>query len=452
MMTYLLKDFFRSSSLVTGIVLLFFAGLLSLYIGGLFLEQQERTATLTTAAQADGIDRTLGFVADDDMGLFLYYVRFGLVNETPRIAGLSIGHRDMHPVAQNVNIRNLEEQRHASVLKNPFYQLLGNLDFSFVLLYFFPLVIIAFCFSLFSEEEEGGTWRLILSQLERPERVLYGKLFIRFAAVLLTLLLLLCIASVYLRIPADTHFAAFSVVSVLYVAFWFALSWLVIRFRGSSNQNALVLLLAWVLLTIVVPSALSAVTVRLYPVPEAYEAMLESRDGFHNKWDEPIAPTVEKFQAIYPQFAAYEHPEGEDFSWLWYYAMQQMGDEEGAAAAAAMRNKLERRDAFSTLSGYLFPSVHTLLTLNTLAHSDLANYLAAQDHLAAYHEDLRLAFYPSIFNGDRVATVDWARYTAHSFADNRPVHWVATLLPLLFPTVLLLAAARIWGRPYTGLS
>ena len=171
--------------------MLLFTGLLSIYVGSLFLEQQEDTIAQTELAQRESIEHTLGHVADDDLGLFLYYARFGLVNEIPRLAGLSIGHRDVHPAAQNVNIRNLEEQRHASVLRNPLYQLLGNLDFSFVLIFLFPLVIIAFCFNLFSEERESGTWSLVLSQSERPRRVLQHKLLLRFVALQATLFVLL---------------------------------------------------------------------------------------------------------------------------------------------------------------------------------------------------------------------------------------------------------------------
>jgi len=448
MVGFLLKDFIRSKSLVAGIFLLLLTGMVSLYIGGLFLEQQEETMVLAAESQREGIERTLDFVSDDDLGLFLYYVRFGLVNETPRLAGLSVGHRDIHPVAQNVNIRNLEEQRHESVLRNPLYQLLGNLDFSFVLVFLFPLVIIAFCFNLLSEEREGGTWSLVLSQAERPERVLYQKLALRFSAVQLTLFLLLFLAKFYLQIPVDAYFLAFITVSLLYVTFWFALSWFVIRLGKSSNQNALALLLAWVLLTIVAPSGLNALVVKLYPTPEAYEALLESRDGYHNKWDEPIGPTLAKFREIYPQFTAYEHPEGENFGWLWYYAMQHLGDEEAAEATTGLSQKLAQRKQFSEFAGYLFPSAHTQLALNALSRTDLTNYLAFQEQLATFHETKRLGFYPEIFENKAVSTIDWEEYGAAHFQDSRQVNWVAALLPLLLANVLLLVLARMFGSPY----
>ena len=448
MTDYLLKDFLRSKSLLAGLSLLLVTGLISIYIGSLFLEKQEFTTAQAEEVQRESIAHTLDFVADDDLGLFLYYVRFGLVNETPRLAGLAIGHRDVHPVTHNVNIRNLEEQRHVSILRNPLFQLLGNLDFSFVLIFLFPLVIIAFCFNLLSEEREGGTWSLVLSQTGRPERVLHQKALLRFAAVQSTLLLLLAVAKFWLRIPVDVYFMAFSAVAVLYIAFWFSLSWLVVRQGRSSNQNALSLLLAWILLLIVVPSALQATVVHLYPTPEAYSALLESRDGYHNKWDEPVGPTLDAFRDIYPQFAAYEHPEGATFGWLWYYAMQHLGDAEAATATAELGQKLRLRNTFSEVAAYFFPSAHTQLTLSALTRSDLMNYLAFQERLAEFHEDKRLTFYPDIFAEQAVSSLNWSGYAPEYFQDDRRVNWLAALLPLLLAITVLLAVARLTGRPY----
>lgn len=448
MIGLLFKDFIRSRSFMAGIGILLFTGLVSIYVGGLFLEQQEDTIAQTKAAQQESIAQTLNHVADDDLGLFLYYARFGMVNEIPRLAGLSVGRRDVHPAAQNVNIRNLEEQRHVSVLRNPLYQLLGNLDFSFVLVFLFPLVIIAFCFNLLSEEREGGTWSLVLSQAEQPQRLLYQKLLLRFVAAQSALLLLLILAALYLQIPADAYLLAFALLAFLYLTFWFSLSWLVIRSGRSSSGNALALLLAWVLLTIVVPGGLNAMVDNLYPVPEAYEALLESRDGYHNKWDEAKEPTLARFKEIYPQFAEFEHPGGASFGWFWYYAMQHLGDVEAGQATRAMRQKLEERNRFSRMAGYLIPTIHAQLNFNTLSKADLTNYLAFQDRLAAFHEAKRLAFYPDIFAGNAVSAVDWNAHGTEYFNDTRPVDWLIILLPLLSASALILLISQLVSSPY----
>ncbi|MEL6864497.1 MAG: DUF3526 domain-containing protein [Bacteroidota bacterium] len=442
MTNLLLKNFLRSKGLMLGLFLLFFVGLISLHIGKIYLNRQANTVVQTAEFQKENLERHLQHI-DGEIGLLLYYIRFGLVNETHPLSGLAIGHRDIHPSVQSVNIRNLEEQKYTSELVNPFYQLLGNMDFSFVLIYLFPLIIIAFCFNILSEEQEDGTWILVLSQSSHPLQVIRTKLWIRMASVLITFFTLLLIGKLYLQIPLDASFLGFALSASLYLLFWFSLAWLVISLQKSSQQNAMLLLFTWVALTIIVPASVNALVLNLYPVPEAYSTIIDSRDGYHNKWDQAKEPTLQKFKEHYPQFAKYEHPEGKSFGWFWYFAMQQMGDDEAAAATKTMKTKLHQRDQFSQIIGYLFPSIHTQFTLNSLSRSDLKNYLHFLNHLEAFHEEKRLYFYPKIFERQAIDAENWEKFGLAYFEDERTFSWFSGLLPLALWSGLLLLWARI---------
>ncbi len=430
MTALLVKNFLRSKGLLAGLLILFASGLISIHIGENFLEKNRIINDKTARYQQESIARNVEF-HPNDIGLLLYYVRFGLVNEIPNLAGLSIGQRDINPSLQSVTIRNLEEQKYATDLMNPMYQMLGNMDFSFVLIFFFPLIIIAFCFNLISEEKEEGTWSLVLSQSTNPIAMLKIKLFIRFVSVLLVLLLLFFIAKFYLAIPFDAAFFGFIITAVLYLVFWFSLAWLVASFYKSSSQNALTLLLSWVILTIIIPAGINALTVNLYPVPEAYSTVLDSRDGYHNKWDEPKEPTVAKFHKHYPQFSQFKHPEGKDYSWLWYYAMQQMGDDEAASSATLFKEKLRQRNELGSTLGQLFPSIHTQLSLNALSHSDMDNHLKFIEKLEEFHEKKRLYFYPKIFTEAAVSEENWKSFGLEYYQEKPKINWLKMLLPLL---------------------
>lgn len=441
MTALLIKNFLRSKGLLTGLLVLLAAGLVSLNIGKYFLEKNKEIIEKTAEYQQKSITRNVAF-HPKEIGLLLYYVRFGLVNEMPNLAGLSIGQRDINPSLQSITIRNLEEQKYATDLQNPLYQMLGNMDFSFVLIYLFPLIIIAFCFNLISEEKEEGTWSLVLSQSANPLKMLRLKMLVRYTSVLVVLLSLLLVAKFYLVIPFNAAFLAFILTSILYVSFWFSLAWLVVSFQKNSSQNALILLLSWVMLTIVLPAGINAITVTLYPVPEAFSTVLESRDGYHNKWDEPKEPTVAKFHQHYPQFNQYKHPEGKDYSWLWYYAMQQMGDDEAAADAQAFKEKLQQRNTFSSIAGLFFPTIHTQLSLNALSLSDMDNYLHFIEELEDFHEQKRLHFYPKIFTDAAVSGEDWGAFGLDYFKEKANVHWLRMLLPLLIISGLCLILAK----------
>jgi ABC-2 type transport system permease protein len=437
----LLKIFLRSKGLMSGLLILFVAGLISLHIGKHFLDKNKEIIEKTAHYQQESIARNVEF-HPKEIGLLLYYVRFGLVNQIPNLAGLAIGQRDINPSLQSVTIRNLEEQKYATDLMNPMYQMLGNMDFSFVLIYFFPLIIIAFCFNLISEEKEEGTWSLVLSQSNNPLKMLRLKILIRYFSVLLVLILLLIIAKFYMEIPFDSAFLAFILISILYITFWFALAWLVASFHKNSSQNALILLISWVTLTIVVPAGINAVTVNLYPVPEAFSTVLESRDGYHNKWDVPKEPTVAKFHKHYPQFSQFKHPKAKDYSWLWYYAMQQMGDDEAVTESLNFKEKLKKRNAFSSTAGMFFPSIHAQLSLNALSLSDMDNYLNFIEKLENFHEQKRLYFYPKIFNEAAVSNENWKRFGLEFYQEKPSNNWIKMLLPLVLTFVILLIISK----------
>ncbi|MDJ1484124.1 DUF3526 domain-containing protein [Cytophagaceae bacterium YF14B1] len=443
----LIKNFVRSKGLMTGLLLLFLSGLISLNVGKHFLEKNQQLIQQTAHFQQENIDRNVKYV-NKEIGLLLYYVRFGLANHTPNLAGLSIGQRDINPAVLSVTIRNLEEQKYTTDLMNPMYQLIGNLDFSFVLIYFFPLIIIAFCFNLISEEKEEGTWSLVLSQAISPLKMLRLKLCIRYVSVLTVLLLLLVIAKFYLAIPVDNAFVAFGLTAILYISFWFSVSWLIVSFHRDSSYNALLLLIVWVMLTIVIPASVTTVIVYKYPVPEAFGTVLESRDGYHSKWDQPKEPTIQKFQKHYPQFNRYKHPEGKDYSWLWYYAMQQMGDDEAAVHATDLKTKLRKREAASSVIGLFVPTIHTQQICNHLSQSDMANHLNFIEEVEKFHEQKRLYFYPKIFTDFAIADENWKAFPLAYFQDKVSVNWSLVLIPVFSICVICVVWAGVnFRRP-----
>ncbi|MDI9880597.1 DUF3526 domain-containing protein [Flectobacillus longus] len=435
MKTLLIKDFIRSKGLMLGLLLLLISGLVSLNIGKQFLEKNAQVIEKTAHYQQENIDRYVQNV-NKEMGLLLYYLRFGLVNHTPNLAGLSIGQRDINPSIISVTIRNLEEQKYTTDLMNPMYQLLGNLDFSFVLLYFFPLIIIAFCFNIISEEKEEGTWSLLLTQAQNPKKVLLWKIGIRYFSILLVLILLFIIAKFYLSIAFDLTFIAFCLVAMLYVTFWFCISWLVVSWQKSSSQNALILLITWVMLTIIIPASVNATVTAIYPVPEAFKTTLDSREAYHSKWDKAKEPTIEKFYQHYPQFRKYKHPQGHDYSWLWYYAAQQMADDESMVSSQQLKEKLQQREHLVQIIGWVVPSINTQLSFNQLSLTDIQNNLNFWKALENFHEQKRLYFYPKIFAEMPVNQENWTQFKLASFHDKVIIHWFTTIFPMFLISLL----------------
>ena len=422
-------NFLRSRLALAGLSFILVAGIISIHIGQQFLAKEATHIKNTAAFQREHIERNVGY-NKGEIGQVLYYLRFSLVNPSSPITALSIGQRDVNPSVQSVTIRNLEGQKYDTDLANPANMLAGNLDFSFVLIYLFPLLIIVFTYNLLSEEKESQTWRLVRVQARNPLTMLGHKVLVRAGAVYLALVGLLGYAAVVLSLPIDETFVAFVVLALLYLAFWFALSFWVMSWQRNSSTNAVSLISFWVLLTIICPALVNNYLIERYPVPEALSTAVENREGYHEKWDMDKKVTMEGFYAHYPQFRKYGVPE-KQFDYLWYYAMQQMGDDDAREHADELREKLDMREQFSRSIAWFFPTIHTQLTANHLAKSGMQNHLGFLDGTTRFHERLRLYFYPKIFEKQAVATEDWDKWEVESYTEKLDIDWISLFMPLL---------------------
>jgi ABC-2 type transport system permease protein len=442
MMRLAFISFIRSGGVRTGLALLLVLGFISLVVGRQFNQRQQQAQVDVIAVQQHDFPHHAA-LHHDDMGLLLYYLKFSVINQPRALTGLSIGQRDVNASVQSVTLRALEGQKYDAELTNPASLLLGTLDFSFVLIYLFPLLIIAFTYSIISGEKENGTWPMVAVQCPWLPG-LVGKLFlIRLAVVLAVLLLVGGLAIPLLGIPPDSVFGLFLATSALYVLFWFSICFWVASLQRSSSLNASLLLGIWLVLLVLMPAAVNSYIQARYPVPEAQATALAQRKQVHEKWDRDRTATTESFYAHYPQFR--QLPVADlPFDWRWYYAMQQVGDDESAGQARELRHKLQQRETASRLLAQFIPTLHTQLQLNELARSGLRTQLRFQDHTTRFHEKMRLYFYPRIFSNAPVSAENWSGFRVETFADTTRIDPLTCLGPLLLVSALL--AGLGWYR------
>ncbi|PXY43094.1 DUF3526 domain-containing protein [Flavobacterium hydrophilum] len=437
MLALIFKNFIRSKGTKVGLLFVFVIGFISLLIGQQFQQKQHKNITEAAVYQKEHIARNASF-HKDEMGLLLYYVKFSLVNKTFPLNSLAIGQRDVNPSIQSVTIRGVEAQKYDSELNNPNNLLLGNLDFSFVLIYIFPLLIIAFTYNIVSEEKESGTWKIVASQSDNTFLYILKLFYIRILSLLALLTIILVVAVILLNIPFDSSLLTFYIISILYILFWFAVCFFIVSLQKNSNFNSVILLTVWLFLIIILPATINTYIVNKYPVPEALELTLKQRNAYHEKWDMDKKTTMDKFYSHYPQFKSYILPDTE-FSWLWYYAMQQMGDDESAKQSQELQTKLKQRNEASQMIAQFIPTLHTQIQLNEIAKSDFENQLLFIQKTTAFHEKTRLYFYPKIFDNAPVAKENWSKFRVETFEDNSETSLSKSFLPLVFINLAFIA-------------
>jgi ABC-2 type transport system permease protein len=296
--------------------------------------------------------------------------------------------------------------------------------------FLYPLLIIAFTHNTLSGEQEQGVWTLLCSQPISSSRLLAVKAVIRFLPILLVWLLTLLAGLFWLRLPLDQRLAFTVTVSLLYLLFWFAASWLVMSFERSSNFNALSLLGTWLTLTILIPAALNVALSTWLPVPEALAVTVNQREGYHQQWDRPKTETMLRFFQRYPKYASFQAP-ADKFSWGWYFAAQHLGDEEAAPASKLLRAKLAQRQQWMRSIAWLVPTINAQFSFNQIAHTELENHLAYLDSVRDFHAGVRDYFYPAMMRNDPPPFINWSQLPRHEFnAEASPVAFSASCLSL----------------------
>jgi len=435
------KLFFRSSSSWIGIFVLLITGFAGLYFGKTFIARQEAVIEKAAILQKKNTLKNIEHFGDD-IGLLFFHNKFTLANAPDNWAAFANGQRDINPYLISVTMLGLEGQLYDTDINNPVGLLLGNMDLSFVFIFLFPLVIIAFTYNLLSEQKESGIWSLLRAQTNQSFQVIWQKFLVRVAVIFSVALLLLLAAMFYLALPQDVTLLSVTVLILLYLSFWFAVSFFLISLGKSSNFNASALIAVWVLLCIVIPASFNLFLTRKYPVPEALQNVINQREGYHEKWDMAKDVTMKPFFKHYPQLKKYPFPEKKTFSWYWYYAMQQMGDDQALASRLAIEKKLASRQDFTDVFAFFLPTIQTQLGLNKMAGSDLATHLEFQQAVRKYHEQIRLHFYPAIFLNRDVNDTDIKDYKLEKYNRQQIPHvWINMLSVSLLTMVMIGATA-----------
>ncbi len=152
----------------------------------------------------------------------------------------------------------------------------------------------------------------------------------------------------------------------------------------------------WLALVLLIPALCKAVIDARHPVPDGGEILLLQRESVNGAWDIPKAATMQPFLARHPEWAAFGDV-GPAFSWKWYYAFQQVGDQTAEPLAQQYRAGRLARDAAASRAALFSPASLVERYFQHLARTDAAAMIAYEDAVRAYHARLRAFHYPLLF-------------------------------------------------------
>lgn len=406
---------------------------------------EKKVTAFNDPRQPQAFGRTLG-------------LRYAVMPPAP-LAALAIGQSDLHPYYFKVSTNSKETFLNNDEIENPVHLLAGRFDLAFVLLYLFPLVILAFSYNIVSAEKEAGTLALTLSQPVSLVRVVLGKLALR-AVFLLALAVGLSVAGVLIG-GADLAAEGAMVrlllwigVTAAYGAFWFALAIAVNALGRGSSANAVALAGLWLLFVVVAPSVLNVAVKAAYPVPsrvELIQAIRVAGDEAARQGSKLLARYFED----HPELAPQETGSGAgpaDFGAL-QVAVSDATERRVQRVLAAFDRQLANQQRMVDRFRFLSPAIVAQSAFNDLAGSSAHRYRHFLGQVDDYHRRWRDFFLPRIIRKEKLSAGDLDRLPAFSYQDEATAS-VAARLAVAFPglvvpalTVALAALAALRRYP-----
>jgi len=359
------------------------------------IEVRDQRDTISTLVKEDAADRANALKGHEDWGDAAYYA-FHLTYAPPsNFAFAAMGQRDTSPWKHRVRMLALEGQIHEADTRNADFGLVGRFDFAFLAASVAPLLLILLLYDLHASERSARRHDLLVATAGSPLSIWFPRAFVRVSSLALLLLTPLWIAAfVEGSPPALTLQASGIVIGALLV--WWLIVELISRINASSSVLLTSLIGVWLALAIVVPALSKAAIEAGNPVPNGGEILLLQREVVNDAWDLPKSATMEPFVAEHPEWREYANIK-ETWTWKWYYAFQQVGDQKAAPLVKQYREARLERDRQAGLAAFLSPTSFVERAFEKLARTDALSMIAYEDAVRNFHRELRAFHYPLMF-------------------------------------------------------
>ena len=417
------RQFLRQPSQLLILLFFFLMGLYSLQNGLHFVErqttgldtlaknQQAHLQELISRFSAD-TSTTKGKILAQQAGIpqvIEFRASPAATNPPGGLALMAIGQRDILPYFDIINSKRDILTPPNAEIANPEKLASGNFDFSFVLIYLFPLLIIILSYDLFSKEAEQQTDRLLTVQSGNISRILLHKLLFRLLLISLLTTILSLIGFFIHPYPTALHLPDVSLwffVTSTYLLFWFSICWLIIASRKSSRINALILLGVWLFLTLILPALVNKMASLKHPMPLRTELVSSQRETMLHTWEMPIPQLLEKFYKNNPQYLKLKSPaDTSTYGNKRFVAYYDLLGKRMNKNVKKKKNAAEVHNSWLSQMAWFNPVAQIQSLLNATAQTGLSDYLYYQKQ-TVFFQDQWVKLMNSYLLSDRKLTLN----------------------------------------------
>ena len=335
---------------------------------------------------------------------------------------LATGQSDLSPGHESVVLWKLASSGDTrSELENPSHLLAGRFDLAFVLVWLYPLFLLALVYDLMAGDRESGTLRLALAQGITAWRWMARRALARSLPMLMLAMLGTLAAGVFGG-PGGVGSRLMLALAVVlaYGVFWVALAIAVNAVARSAASAATSLGAAWVLLVLVAPTLLNVTVETLYPTPSRPELVSAGRKASGDA-EKRGGELLNSFYRDHPELA----PPGQQADFAAQHLTVQT---EVGRAVEPVRQKFDEQLAQQQAAvgrwRFVSPAIAAHEALTDLAGTGYWRHRAFREQVAAFKKTVSDFYTPKIHLKQTLTMADYERLPRFAFREEATAAWL----------------------------
>ena len=333
------------------------------------------------------------------------------------LPGLATGQSALVPGYENVVLWKLAGPAATrSELENPSHLLAGRFDLACVIIWLYPLFLLAFLYDLMAGDRESGTLRLALSQGISPAGWLCRRALARSLPVLGLALVATLLAG---SAGYELRMAVALAVVLIYGLFWATLAVAINAVSTSAASAASTLGAAWVALVLVAPTLINLAAESLYPTPSRPELVAVGRQA-SGEAEKRGNELLDTFYRDHPELA----PPGRRADFM---AQRLTVQEEVADAVAPVLEKFDTQLALQqqTVGRWRFvsPAIAAHEALTDLAGTGYWRHRAFRNQVKEFKQAISDFYTPKVHRRQPLVLQDINRIPTFTFVEEHDFEW-----------------------------
>jgi ABC-2 type transport system permease protein len=314
-----LKHFSRSKAKVLAYLLFVLASTYALYNGFDLQNKHQETIKSIEQKKQEGISEILSWYDEGKKGpeerpridiTTPFWALWNLPTYTfkePRpTLPLGIGQTEQYGYYKRVtNWSSVYDNDMVEELANPERLVNGNIDFSFMLIFLLPILLIIFTYNIYGLERDFSFDKLIVIQTGNKQKWISARL--AFYSVLLIGTISVLILFVALKNNAlanhATSIASLILISILYIIIWTIVFYFIILKSKSSSAIAFKMIGVWLVFCVLIPGAVHQIASIKYPANYMTDYLDANRKEANDVYELTPDTLSAKLKIIYPDLA-----------------------------------------------------------------------------------------------------------------------------------------------------